>query len=326
MNMKLGLFVLLLFAILLLTIVFASGQLRFGLSGTPVYVVYVLCGALAAVLTFGLLGAWGEAQGTGWGVTVKLGGSIVALVVVTAGGGLYERYLHRTPEIDVRLNFYEDSPSVLTKITGQVRVFVGNQDISRDLKGDSTVLIQGVAADRLDGPISLDLDSSEWEIVEAPKTLSDAQPNLVKVRRRKVFPSPDQVDLTPILEKVEVMNFAPDPKKRSVILRVKLLNKSAKEVPLADSATLEILNRSAVPVRSASLRLGAGERRVARGSSEIIFDELLDTELVDFAMSSGWDVVVTLSFDKDVDETGGTYATQPTPFSRIAVDLSKGQE
>jgi hypothetical protein len=90
---KFQVFIVLLIAVIAMAILFATGTLRFGLSGPFVYIVYVLAGLLSALLTFGMLSSRGELHGEHEGIGLKLGGAVVALVVVAAGGGLYERYL-----------------------------------------------------------------------------------------------------------------------------------------------------------------------------------------------------------------------------------------
>src|SRR5258706_5150237 len=118
--------VMLLVVVIALAILFASGILRFGLAGPFVYVVYVLAGLLSAFRSFGVLSSQGEFQGEHRGVGLRLGGAVVALVVVAAGGGLYERYLYTPPHFDLLLLFFAENPAKPEPVTGKVVLIVGN--------------------------------------------------------------------------------------------------------------------------------------------------------------------------------------------------------
>src|SRR5258708_10513172 len=124
---KFRIFMILLLVVAGMAVLFASGILRFGIAGPCVYIVYVMAGLLSASLTFELLSSRGEVQGKREGIVLKLGGAVVALVVVAAGGGLYERYLYTPPHFDLLLLFYTENLTKPEPVTGKLVMITGNQ-------------------------------------------------------------------------------------------------------------------------------------------------------------------------------------------------------
>jgi hypothetical protein len=127
------------------TILFASGLLRHGVGTTATYVVYVLAGLVTAVLCFGLLGATGAFEGTAHGATLKLGGSIVAMLVVTGGGVVYEQY--RKPEkFDCLVRFVDRATRQPQKLKGNIEILLGSEKHPGSFSDQSDVLMQGFFA------------------------------------------------------------------------------------------------------------------------------------------------------------------------------------
>lgn len=317
-GVRIFLFVALLVAVIVLTILFASGELRFGIGGPLVYIVYLLGGAFAAVLTFGLLSSWGHAGGQYAGINVRLGGAIVALALVTGGGGLYERYLHVSPTVDVRVAFYSRTRGVLENVSGRVDLLVSNQHMTQNVQGQGTVLFQGIAPHLLGQAVSVSLQSTDWEVTESPAALVGSEPNWVKIRRRSLYVPAKEAALTVAVEKVDLVNMAGDKSKRSMTIRLRVVNRTTGEIPLGSPARFEVLSRSGVPVKTLELPLDESERSVKRGTGTIILDEVVDAAVVDFALQTGWDTVIHLAYDADVEPDGPEFSTTPQPLSKVA--------
>lgn len=155
----------LLAAVILLTVLFASGWLRFGQSGTVAYIVYVIAGLLSATLCYGILEATGTFEGQYHQARLKLGGSVVALVLVAGGGGAYERYL-RTPEtFDLRIRFISSTRSP-QPLTGTVRLFLGAENHEGKLDHGSDVLFQGIASGWKGTPVHLSLEAPPYRLTD----------------------------------------------------------------------------------------------------------------------------------------------------------------
>jgi hypothetical protein len=101
------------------------GRLDLGIDPSLRFLVYILAGLLVAFATFGILTSTGELSGSPFGIQVRLGGSLVAAVVVAGGGSLYELYV-RPATFETRVVFYESTRETQVDITGSLTLFVGS--------------------------------------------------------------------------------------------------------------------------------------------------------------------------------------------------------
>lgn len=186
----------LLLAVIAMAVLFATGTLRFGLSGPFVYIVYILAGLLSACLTFGMLSSRGELHGEREGIGLKLGGAVVALVVVAAGGGVYERYLYTPPQFDLLVLFFTDNPAKPEPVTGKVVVIAGNQDFAADLDGTGRLTIRHISSRYLQHPFQIQLSSPNYEVVSnfPPRLPADA-PVMIKVEWKRTWEQPQKANL-----------------------------------------------------------------------------------------------------------------------------------
>lgn len=320
-TQKIGLFAALLFSVLLLTLVFASGVFRFGLSGPSVYVLYLLAGMLAALLTFGMLTSSGQLQASRGGSTLTLGGSIVALVVVAGGGGLYERYLHRAETFDLLVTYWMNDPSALEPLKGQVTIYAGNNDFTQPLDGSGRNRFLGLPSSLLGQKIDLSLNAPGYKVVEIKPAVFTSDGRVqVKVQRAQVFavPSPDQLSVE--LEKAQVVDFGPRPDQRIVSLGLKFRSAATLPVPLANVAHLEVFAEGGAPLWDVSLKVDRPFVIAEPGLSAETFEALVDRSRLGM-LAGGRLAKITLKYDPSVQPPQrAEYSTAVFPISSDMFD------
>jgi hypothetical protein len=109
-------FVVLLLAALVLAVLFGSGVLR--QDAVSEYVVFVVLGGLAAVVTWGILSSTGELKGRSYGIDAKVTGSLVPFILIV-GGGLWLRTSEQ--EFSVKIKFL-DGAGQPARISGLLRL------------------------------------------------------------------------------------------------------------------------------------------------------------------------------------------------------------
>jgi hypothetical protein len=327
MNRKqtVGIFGALLFAVLLLTILFASGSLRFGLSGPSVYILYLLAGMLAALLTFGMLSSSGQLNATRGGVTLTLGGSIVALVVVAGGGGIYERYLHRPETFDLLITFWATDPNALEPLKGQVTIYAGNNDFTQPLDGSGRNRFLGLPSWLLGKKADLSLNSPGYKVVDLqpPAFTSDGR-LLVKVDRTQIYAAPSANQLSVELAKAQVVDYGPRPDQRIITLGLKFRSAAMLPVPLANTAELAVFTESGAPLWTSTLKVDRPFVVVESGLSDESFEALVDRSRLD-QLAGGRLATITLHYEPSVRPVQHiVYSTAMFPFSTDTFDdLSK---
>jgi hypothetical protein len=115
-----SIFFLLLGAAVVFAILFGKGWLTQDVVSS--YIVFVILGGLASVLTWGLLSSAGEISGTQYGFKIKLAGAIVPLVLVT-GGGLWAA--DRTEPFAVKFKFVNAAGQAV-KVSGLARLEISD--------------------------------------------------------------------------------------------------------------------------------------------------------------------------------------------------------
>jgi hypothetical protein len=255
---KFGIFLLLLAVVVGLMILFASGVLRHGLQGPFVYLLYIVAGLLVAALCYGLLESTGQFEGGKDGANIKLGGAIVALVVVAGGGGLYERNVRAAP-FGLRVAFYEEGPSQPAKgLQGTLTLKLGAGRMPETSSPDGSVLFQNIDRHLADTDAGYTFTSDTHALVDPPKQLTLRPESTIdlKVTRQAVNAPEAEADVDLIYEDVQSWKIGANPF-RSIDISLIATNKSKRNVPLSSRGTLQIL-RNGVPVRSVELEVGEG--------------------------------------------------------------------
>ena len=160
-RVKISIFAVLLVVLIALAALFGSGVLRFGLEGPFVYIIYVIAGLLVAFVCFGLLDSSGELTGNPLSTNVKLGGAIVGLVVVIAGGALYEIYGRPQQTFSTRVAFYTSNGEIV-KPKGTLTLFIGAGTQSATIDSGGTALFQNIPAAWRSKEAQCSLESQEY--------------------------------------------------------------------------------------------------------------------------------------------------------------------
>ena len=312
---KLWLFVALLVAVLGLIILFGSGRLRFGLEGPFVFIIYLMGGMLAAVLTFGILSSSGELTGkkAGWGI--RLGGAVVALVVVTFAGGYYERYLHTPSQFDALLLFYVDNPNAPEHVTGSVGVFIGNEEHMCVLDGTGRALIRSLSSRYLDSAYMLTLDSPNYEVVSnSPKGLTSQEPILVKIKWKRTYEAASKASLKLHYESGSAIDLAPRPDQKNVNFVIKVETDSVLPIPVSKKVSLELLSPGGAALKTFELELVGTSVFGPKSFTEVHLDGLVP--LSDYSLiASGCSMIATLSYDSDIEKSLVVFKTLPFSIS-----------
>lgn len=255
---RLGVYATLLGAVFLLTFLIASGLVRFGLEGPIVYVLYVLAGLLAAVLCYGLLESTGELHGKRYSVTLRLGGAIVGLVVVTGGGGFYERYL-RTPSVfSVRASFSLTGSSSPTAIDGDAILEYRDRRHIAPIDRFGSALFQGITSDLRGAKAVISLSSKEFQIRPEARdvTLSDDNPLTIHVTRAPLFVEESAASIDVRNAGARSSKMAPGfAFGRSMSFLLRAVCQSDKPFPVDPHALLEIATVDGLPVAQQELKV-----------------------------------------------------------------------
>lgn len=314
-KQKLVVFGVLLAVLIAMTLVFASGLLRFGLSGPSVYVLYVIAGLLASVLTFGLLTSSGTLIAKRHGASLTLGGAIVALVVVAGGGGLYEKYLHQPQSFDALLVFWINDPSTLARLDGEVVLYAGNNDFSQQLIGTGRARYLGLPTSLLGQAVSISLDSPGYQVVDIdPSVFSQDEPIRVEVQRAQRYATPN-TDLNVVLTEAQVVDFGPRPDQRIITLTLRIHSDAQLPLPLDNTAQLRIFTESGGHMWEAELDATGSIVLAEPGLSTVTFEAQIDRNLYD-SLGSGRLAELVLHYDKGVGLGENTYSTGQFFMSR----------
>ena len=307
----------LLIVLAVLTSLFASGVLRFGISGTTAYVVYVLLGLLAAVVTFGMLsntGSFTGEHGGGTGEhgrsTLKLGGAVVALVIVAGGGALYERWFHVPEFYSIRLNFYVERPTTLQPLSGTVTIYVGTRAISESIQGVGSVLIDGIPSDQLGRPLNLSL-ATEYEIdpgAELPVINRD-NPMMIRVRLKQVVMTCADADLALDVKEASANNFV-DHSKKNLVLKLRIISRTNHQLAINDKVKVALITSSASPLKSYDFDIINPDVIPPRRGSYWNVDGLMDKDDFEYVRQGGsLQVTITCENPDRSDEPSREFST-----------------
>lgn len=245
---RVGLFLLLLGVVLAFFVLVASGVLRFGLEGPSIFLLYLVAGLVAAFGTFGLLGGVGELKGDVYGVTVRLGGAVVALVLVPIGGGWYELRV-RPPKTVTAARFAFREGGAPQKVSGKLTLLIGTQVYSSEFEKATNALVDKLPAGAVQHDVSVDLESVEWErLSNTPIVLRDDAPIDLEVKRRAYYEKPGSSVVELTVENASVAGVGTSTSNADLTLVVRAVSKCTKPVPIARHAVIRAADGKAAPV------------------------------------------------------------------------------
>lgn len=274
-QLKITVFIILLISVLLLVFLLASGKLRFGLLPQFTYILYSICGFLAAILCFGILSSSGEINNNENGRAIKLSGAVVAFIVVAGGGGLYEKYFHTDPYFDLRIIFYKDVPTKSINIKGEVSILIGNDKRTEILNSSSTILFQHIPQSYKNQVLLLDL-KGDFEIdTSLVLPLMDEKSLYIKVKPNSPFEIPDLSNVEINFAKAMLVNFGPKPDKYSLTVVFNLTSKSDKIIPISSKTFLELFDSGGNSVYSQRYDLDDTPRINSYETKKIYIDVII---------------------------------------------------
>jgi hypothetical protein len=273
--------------------------------------------------TFGILTSTGELSGSPFGIQLRLGGSLVAAVVVAGGGSLYELYV-RPDSFNTRVVFYESTPATSVDIAGSLTLFVGSGRQNVAIERDGTALIQNL---QRRARLHYVLRSSTYEVAPGEKdTISPGPEGLVyiKVQKKKPFESYDTSKLTFTFESALADKTVQGG--YSIAIRLTVWSESEQPVPLRSAAILK-LTKAGLPYRSYSAEVSDGS------SDEIILVKPRRPQTItvgaDFPsdyenlVNEGFQMEITLSYADPNKANGGDYDVTPIAFNSRNFVLDK---
>src|SRR5262249_7696503 len=181
----------LLTVLIALAVLFGTGILRFGLEGPFVYVIYIMAGLLVAFVCFCLLDSSGGLTGNSLNTNVKLGGAIVGLVVVSAGGAVYEIYGRPQQTFSTRVSFRETSGEAV-RPKGALTIFIGAGTQTANIDTGGTALFQNIPSAWRNKEARCFLDSMEFKpsrVQQDKLTLTPEETVIFEVDRKPLFSS-----------------------------------------------------------------------------------------------------------------------------------------
>jgi len=256
-KMQFTAFLVLLLVVAGLTILFATGKLRFGLEGPFIYLIYIFAGLLAAALCYGVLDSTGVVEGNPHGITIKLGGAIVAMVVVAGGGGLYEKYV-RTNPFNVRVTLYEKTEGEPTPVSGSLSLNLGAKAESVGIDSQGSALFQDIERRWANQTARIRLQSVGYELASSDSTITLTPDSTVYLKVRKKAPFTPAQDASVTLQLVDAQSWKlPSRAFRTLDLQLTAVSESERDVPIAAKGVFRITRRG-VPVKEIPLDVSGG--------------------------------------------------------------------
>lgn len=240
---KIIIFSTLLFSVFIFTLLFANKTLPFSEINQSSYLIYVLCGLLAAYTCYGLLSSYSEIKGQKYGLNIRMGGSIVAMLVVTFGGGYYEKNMQTTSSFDIRIRFVSENGLTPQKLNGKLSLFLGNEEKYQNLNNQSSVLFQGISNKWRNKFLNLSLESSQFEIditdLKNAK-ITDETPITLKVKFVKKYAKPEEVQFDIFFKEATTVTYGPKENTKILSLIFDVHSHSDYVIPLDKKAELHL--------------------------------------------------------------------------------------
>lgn len=329
---QLTIFVVLLAAMFAMTVLFASGVLRFGLSGPFIYVLYVIAGLLASTLCYGILDSFGELHGTRYGITLRLGGAIVGLVVVAGGGGLYERFLQTPSTFNVRVYLHEGNTAVPVGAKGTLSLRLGSQQRTVNIEADGTALFQGITSDWEGKQVGLVLSSVLHELHpdSARIKLSSDGEAYARIVSRPMFVEEEDAEMTlKIIETRSTKMAEGFEFDRDLSFVVRAVCRSPRRIPIDAAADLEITDINGVLRQKIPLTVSSDLRELGAFLKPNLPTNLFlegkffarDIELLDMGHFSR----VVLHYDRVMGTEARPFMTAMFEFNRQHLDFDEDQ-
>jgi hypothetical protein len=176
------------------------------------------------------------------------------------------------------------------QLTGTAVLCIGNEPKQVDLRKQSSVAFLGIPSSYVGTKLNPQLKANYT--LDGTDSLPSIQNStvFVRVKRADPFSDPEDVSLRISYEGGDIIDFGPDPSKKSVVLRFHVFSESDKDVPLANKAKIQLLNSHGSPVYVEDYKLGEYHVIKPRSCEEIILDLLIPEPAVVQAMDNAAEV------------------------------------
>lgn len=316
----------LLFIVASLSVLFASGVLRFGLEGPFIFVLYLLAGLLVAFACFGLLSSTGELSGSPYGIQTRLGGAIVGLVVVVGGGGLYEYFVRGTGEFQLRVSFYENDIRDRTPVEGSFALEYGADIPSRDIH-QGTVLFQNIPERFKGARVIYNLTSRDYKIhSKEDQTRISLLPDTavkIQVEKKPLFVSAEKAKLSLDFSHASVDQMVTG--EFVISLSMNAINESERRLPIGPDAELVVYRNNTIPVDMIKMRVLAGAFSdvlvLQPFEPRIVVVDAMVGENFKNLLDHGFEGVVTLFYYSPKVQNTREFHTDFIPMSREVLEL-----
>jgi hypothetical protein len=325
-RVKMAIFAALLVVLIGLAVLFGAGVLRFGLEGPFVYVIYVIAGLLVAFVCFGLLDSTGELTGNPLSTNVKLGGAIVGLVVVIAGGALYEIYGRPQQTFSTRVAFYTmNGESVRPK--GALTLFIAAGTQTAIIDSGGTALFQNIPAAWRSKEAQCSLDSHEYRaaaINNCKLLLKPEETIAFQVERKPLYSSYEQSKINFEWKSAESVQLAASAN-RDLTIRLIATGESELPIPLRSKGSIVFFRQGRpMPLRIIDAEVGTetSDDVVILKPNEpitLVISGILTPDLLSLAFKRDLVVRFKLFYLGSKDNSQREYASSDFPFDKTTV-------
>jgi hypothetical protein len=178
---------------------------------------------------------------------------------------------------------------------GIVTLFVGSEPKARELKNESSLTFTGIPSSFLGQKINLELNT-DYSLKNDSAIGVIANTTIrVLVKKKDRYETPENSIIDISYEGGDLINFAPEPSKKNVVLRFSIHSKSGKIVPLSKKVVFQLLTNSGVPFYTQSYSLEDYHYVEPNNHEEIIVDLLIPKKTV----AIGFDKNAEISFYYD---------------------------
>ncbi|WP_141194770.1 hypothetical protein [Maliponia aquimaris] len=310
-----------------LTILLASGVLQFGFQGPVIFVLYIISGVFVALSCFGILTSTGELAGEPYGINVRLGGAIVGLVVVVAGGGIYELFIRNSESTKLQIVMYVGSRNNIPEIDAELTLILDATTVSKAVNGRGIVVFDNLPPSWLGRDAALIFNGREHEIAEdegIEVTISEGT-SYIEVRKKAAFSSYDESKLL-----ILPQNAFSEPMvsgEQTLTVWASVVSRSERPVPIRTYGEIS-LTQAGLELRTISSNVnvaGVSDFILLRPNEprDIAFDALLPEDW-EFLIQRDPDAVLSVFYHDFEDTTRRkVFHSEPFSFNKEFVEFSQ---
>ncbi|MEW8626780.1 MAG: hypothetical protein AB2551_13575 [Candidatus Thiodiazotropha sp.] len=271
-----------------LTVLLASGALRYGLSGPFIFVIYVVSGLLVAIACFGLLSSSGDITGHNFGAKWRVGGAIVGFIVVAVGGSLYETYVRSDQKFDIQIILIDNKTKEFAKVKGTIKLVIGSETETIVLDKSGVAQIRNLPTNWDKEQARVFLLSTSWRMLSTEDrdiTLQNKSTIYFQVERKPLFASYDESEINFVVEgSISDQMLTGE---RTFTIYVTAVSKSGNAVPIRGQGELVITNNG-LDLRRLSADISDGTM-----TQFVILQDNLPTQLfVNGMMPPDWEYLL----------------------------------